>query len=483
MIRVRKNVNELTDDTLLWYSKAVESMKQKDITDPSSWWYQGAIHGYGLDKRPNLANNESWSESSVWEQAEGFPPSEGLVNSQFWQQCQHGTWFFLPWHRMYLQFFEAIVAKTVVELGGPKDWTLPYWNYCDANNPALNPTEQLQALKLPSEFGTNTPNPDFPGLWMKERAQYQLSSQADASCSVAMKLQNFTASSPATSFGGVQTGFSHDSGTFGAVENNPHNLVHVDIGGAMGDPNTAALDPIFWLHHANIDRLWQCWIDQGRENTNDITWLNQVFDFHNADSLPDTLSVKDVLSTEALGFTYSDSYSSSAAPTDSKVFALASAGGSGMFDTIAATTKPFLLGSQSTSAQLEFLPEKQRAAQVPVLGASNSQTPNQVIIVLDNVTGSGVVAPVSVYVKASANSERVLVGKIGLFGLTQSSTPSVRHAGTGISIELDVTDALQQLRSQTNWNLENLQIELEPGRELGNASVTVGRVSIKAEVV
>jgi len=32
-MRVRKNVSEITDDTLLWYSRAVEAMKKKDITD------------------------------------------------------------------------------------------------------------------------------------------------------------------------------------------------------------------------------------------------------------------------------------------------------------------------------------------------------------------------------------------------------------------------------------------------------------------
>ena len=31
----------------------------------------------------------------------------------------------------------------------------------------------------------------------------------------------------------------------------------------MGDPLTAAQDPIFWLHHANIDRLWNHWLQQG----------------------------------------------------------------------------------------------------------------------------------------------------------------------------------------------------------------------------
>jgi tyrosinase len=28
----------------------------------------------------------------------------------------------------------------------------------------------------------------------------------------------------------------------------------------MSGFNTAARDPIFWLHHANIDRLWEAWL-------------------------------------------------------------------------------------------------------------------------------------------------------------------------------------------------------------------------------
>ncbi|NLR16665.1 tyrosinase family protein [Pseudoalteromonas peptidolytica] len=483
-MRVRKNVNNISDGTLLWYSRAVEAMKQKDIKDPTSWWYQGAVHGFGLDNSPNLAPGKTWSELSVWQQATDFPPPEDLVDSIYWQQCQHGTWYFLPWHRMYLQFFEQIVAKTVVELGGPEDWTLPYWNYCDANNPALNENEQLQALKLPAEFGAEQPNSDFPGLWMVERAHYKVSSKADASCEAAMQLKNFTTPIPSQSFGGVRTGFSHDSGTFGKLENNPHNLIHVDIGGAMGDPNTAALDPIFWLHHANIDRLWQSWIDQGRENTSDPSWLNQAFEFHDANGKPVTVQVKQVLSTETLGYTYSENYPDVKVrqERDSKLFAMTPLAGNEIFDTIAATTKSFSLGSQTTPAQLEFLPEKQQVAKVSALAKSSSQRPNQVIIALDNVTGSGVVAPLSIFVKTSA-AERVLVGKVGLFGLTQASTPSVRHAGTGINVELDATEAFNQLRSQPDWSFEKVEIELEPSRELGEARVTVGRVSVKAEVV
>lgn len=36
---------------------------------------------------------------------------------------------------------------------------------------------------------------------------------------------------------------------------NIHDLVHVDVGGDMADISNAAFDPIFWLHHCNVDRL------------------------------------------------------------------------------------------------------------------------------------------------------------------------------------------------------------------------------------
>jgi tyrosinase len=38
-----------------------------------------------------------------------------------------------------------------------------------------------------------------------------------------------------------------------------HNGVHVWVGGSMGAVPTAPADPIFWMHHANIDRLWWQW--------------------------------------------------------------------------------------------------------------------------------------------------------------------------------------------------------------------------------
>ena len=238
-MRIRQNINDLNDDTLLWYSRAVIEMKKRDITDPTSWWYQGAVHGYGVEALPDF------SEREVWSQATGFPPPQSLVDSEFWQQCQHGTWYFLPWHRMYLMFFEEIVAKTVQELGGPADWTLPYWNYCNAYNPALSEREQVEARRIPEAFGSEDgPNQEYPGLWIKERAHYEIQKR-NVSCSQAMQRQAFTTEVARASFGGGVTGFSHNGSSTGQLEQLPHNVVHVDVGEVMGDPNTAGIGSYF----------------------------------------------------------------------------------------------------------------------------------------------------------------------------------------------------------------------------------------------
>ena len=56
----------------------------------------------------------------------------------------------------------------------------------------------------------------------------------------------FADSANATGFAGTIEGFAHGS-------------PHVWVGGAMGDPDHSPTDPLFYLHHCNIDRLWAIW--------------------------------------------------------------------------------------------------------------------------------------------------------------------------------------------------------------------------------
>ena len=43
-----------------------------------------------------------------------------------------------------------------------------------------------------------------------------------------------------------------------SLERGPHAAGHIAVGGTMGSSSSPA-DPIFWMHHANIDRLWSIW--------------------------------------------------------------------------------------------------------------------------------------------------------------------------------------------------------------------------------
>ena len=51
-------------------------------------------------------------------------PFPGSTNPTYWNQCQHQSWYFWPWHRAYLWTFEDIVSAAIVSLGGPADWGL-----------------------------------------------------------------------------------------------------------------------------------------------------------------------------------------------------------------------------------------------------------------------------------------------------------------------------------------------------------------------
>lgn len=280
-MRTRSDVWKLAaqDDTLLWYGRAVDAMQQLPKTNPLSWEYQAAIHG----------------SVSV--------PSSLL---RWWDQCQHSTSFFLPWHRMYVLHFERIVAMNVVKLGGPKDWALPYWNY------SQNPT----SLAMPPAFrnpklANGLPNP----LYVAARNPIANSGGAVlAAKDVDLKtcLTAAATTAPAGFFGDPPS--AHFGTLAGSLELTPHNAVHRAVGaggGWMADPYLAALDPIFWLHHANIDRLWEVWLTRDPQHSNLTTayWLTGVtFSFHDASGASVSMRSADVLnlSDPAIDYSYED---------------------------------------------------------------------------------------------------------------------------------------------------------------------------------
>jgi tyrosinase len=64
---------------------------------------------------------------------------------------------------------------------------------------------------------------------------------------------------------------------------------------------TAGQDPIFWLHHANIDRIWELWLASGggRANPTDAAWRNTPFTFYDETGAQVNLTGAQIVDTAA----------------------------------------------------------------------------------------------------------------------------------------------------------------------------------------
>jgi len=142
-------------------------------------------------------------------------------------RCPHSIPYFFAWHRGYIYYFERQLRAVC----GDSQLVLPYWDYY------TNPT-------LPAEF-TN-PSADNP-LYESSRVNNNVR-DALSMAPFSSSLINF----PTNSANAFEPSF----------ESAPHNLVHNIIGGVMSDMQSP-IDPIFWLHHANVDRLWVAWVSAG----------------------------------------------------------------------------------------------------------------------------------------------------------------------------------------------------------------------------
>ena len=94
---------------------------------------------------------------------------------------------------------------------------------------------------------------------------------------------------------------------------NPHFLTHLALGGDMADFATVGGDPMFYLHHANIDRIWESWNRLGRKNPTDPKYLNRTFAYGDRSGKRVDLPVSAGDRTAHLGYEY-DSYEKAPQP-------------------------------------------------------------------------------------------------------------------------------------------------------------------------
>ena len=485
-VRTRQDVWTLSNadpwhPTLLWYAKAIAQMQTRPVADPTSWRYQAAIHDY------TRADDPYASASDVLPSA--------ADQSRFWAQCQHFSWFFLPWHRMYLGCFEQIVLAAVVALGGPGDWALPYWNYSDSNdaNAAVLPPA-FRAASLPD--GSSNP------LFVQARdANINGGAPLDPSSVDIGCLKDgvftgaFSGASPG--FGGPKTVFNHDSGRMGGVEKTPHGDVHVNVGGDngwMSSFDTAALDPIFWLHHANIDRLWEVWRgrDPGDVNPTDADWLNAAgatFPLHDATGAVVNYVPSQVTDTTAapLGYVYQDISDPLATPAAAAPAAAAAAVSMPMAqpahppEVVGASLAPTALAAAPVTEHVAIHPPVSPALRATAVGEPARRT----YLNLEHITATGRAPRYGVYLNlpdgaADPHAHQTLfAGTLPMFGVAEASRSKDPHGGGGLSYVLDVTDLVARLKAEGTWDPERLHVTfapMTPGAASGG--VKVGRVSL-----
>jgi tyrosinase len=256
------------------YKKGIREMLNRPATDPRNWYRNAFIHVF---------------------------------------DCPHQNWWFLAWHRAYLGWLEA----TIREFSGDTQFALPYWDWTktprvpaamfddvlDPNNAAFIPTFQ--------QFNTQFDAP-VTALWATFSqaqkdvlAQRGLSSTADFWSAVAaapagmffeqpaarglsrvspdldrttqgtvslptirsaLRTANFAGSESGTDaagFASAKASSHNDQSREGILESQPHDNVHGAMGGPAGNAFMVSflspVDPIFFLHHGNLDRLWDVW--------------------------------------------------------------------------------------------------------------------------------------------------------------------------------------------------------------------------------
>lgn len=210
--------------------------------------------------------------------------------------CPHGNWYFLPWHRAYILSFERICRQ----LSRKPDFALPYWDW--------TADRRFPAAFTAGNRATNPLNHPRPGVASGLRLTDDMVGREVISR--IMQSPDFEAFGNTRSSGqdNVDARWQRRGGSSTELEFNPHNSVHQAIGGNMALIPLASRDPIFYLHHANVDRLWSEWNRRGNVNSPDRLWRDFTFErnFVNPNGTPWNVAVGDLGSTPALGYRYDD---------------------------------------------------------------------------------------------------------------------------------------------------------------------------------
>jgi len=274
----RQEINDfITNDKLFTlYIRALQAAQAADEAKDASFFGISGIHG-----EPFVS----------WNGAVGdFAPGKW----DFGGYCTHGSPLFPTWHRPYVLLLEQTLQRAALQAAqqfqvNRADWQsaatkfrLPFWDWAKnsvppdvvINSPNVTITDfdgsQTQVDNplmryrfqgaLPftppwNQFTTTVRHPDGDGNENIAELKSALADGQEQTTDDTIALLHMVHDWP---------GFSNHRDSAGSVTSSLetiHDQIHVEVGGngQMSDPSVAAFDPIFYLHHCNVDRLVSIW--------------------------------------------------------------------------------------------------------------------------------------------------------------------------------------------------------------------------------
>lgn len=256
---IRKNAKFLTPTERENFARACVLLKA-DIVNPGA---------------PPNQRYSKWDQYVAIHQEiqNAFAPGSPSVN---FGHGGNGAYSFLSWHRYFLFRFELDLQSKVAGV------MLPYWDWTDPasimTDTFLGPNGTVSDEVRSGYFAADAPgtgtNPTPAPLWWPAgltgwRLHSAFGTQAGplkrgiGALSGLPSATDLNQSLGKTTYPEFQNAL--ESGTGLSSFNQMHNGLHGWVGGPgqMSFPAVSPFDPIFYLHHCNIDRLWAMWQADG----------------------------------------------------------------------------------------------------------------------------------------------------------------------------------------------------------------------------
>nr|CCD61124.1 polyphenol oxidase precursor [Taraxacum officinale] len=297
--RIRQPIHRASPEYIEKFKVAMQKMKALPDDDPCSFKNQAKVHC-------------AYCNGNYTQMASGYPEKILQV---------HYSWLFFPFHRWFLYFFERILGDLIED----KTFGLPYWNW---DNPA--------GMEIPAVFeegGKSNPlynsyrnvnhlRPAIVDLdyQMEERNMSPLDQIRINMCNMNRRMMR-NASDAKSFFGGEYVAGNNptprEDSSIGSIEAGCHTAVHRWVGDPrtpnhedLGNFYSAAYDPLFYIHHSNVDRMWTLWKGfggEGRIEPNDKNWEEASYVFYDENRKPVRVYNKHCVNLEDLKYEYEDS--------------------------------------------------------------------------------------------------------------------------------------------------------------------------------